>query len=80
MLEEVSGDIITVNTEDCVSSDFIGCESPCVVDYNSTSQISEKTLKISLWYDNEWAYSSQMIRMCRYIFNVNKNVSVCHEF
>ena len=73
MLEEVSSEVISVNEEDSVSSDFIGSEEPCIVDYNSSSQISEKTLKLTLWYDNEWSYAAQMIRMCRYIFNVNKN-------
>ena len=73
MLEEVSDEVITINKDECVSSDFIGCESPTIVDYNSTSQISERTIKVSLWYDNEWSYSSQMLRMCRYIFKINKN-------
>ena len=73
MIEEVSGDVITVSEEESVSSDFIGYESPSVIDYNSTYQVSERTLKITLWYDNEWSYAAQMIRMCRYIFNVTKN-------
>jgi glyceraldehyde 3-phosphate dehydrogenase len=73
MIEEVSGDVITVSEEDSVSSDFIGYESPSVIDYNSTYQVSDRTLKITLWYDNEWSYASQMIRMCRYIFKVTKN-------
>ena len=73
MIEEVSDEIITVNEEESVSSDFIGYESPTVIDYNSTCQVSERTLKITLWYDNEWSYASQMIRMCRYIFKITKN-------
>ena len=67
-LEEISDDrIIIVNKENCVSSDFIGCDAPCIIDYNSTIEISERSLKIQLWYDNEWSYSAQMIRMCDYM-------------
>ena len=73
MIDEVSDEIMIVNEEELVSSDFIGYECPCVIDYNSTYQVSENTLKITLWYDNEWSYAAQMIRMCRYIFKINKN-------
>lgn len=71
ILEEVSDDdVIIVNKESCVSSDFIGCDSPCIVDYNSTTEISRRSLKIQLWYDNEWSYAAQMIRMCDYMLSV----------
>ena len=71
ILEEVSDDdVIIVNKENCVSSDFIGCNSPCIVDYNSTTEISKRSLKIQLWYDNEWSYAAQMIRMCDYMSSV----------
>ena len=71
ILEEVSDDrIIIVNRENCVSSDFIGCDSPCIVDYNSTTEISRRSLKIQLWYDNEWSYAAQMIRMCGHMFSI----------
>ena len=71
ILEEVSDDrIIIVNKENCVSSDFIGCDSPCIVDYNSTTEISTRSLKIQLWYDNEWSYAAQMIRMCDHMFSI----------
>ncbi len=70
LLEEISDDItIIVNKENSVSSDFIGCDSPCIIDYNSTLQISKNTLKFQLWYDNEWSYSAQMIRMAIHIFS-----------
>ena len=71
ILEEVSDDnVIIVNKESCVSSDFIGCGSPCIVDYNSTTEISKRSLKIQLWYDNEWSYAAQMIRICDYMSSV----------
>lgn len=70
ILEEISDDTtIIVNKENSVSSDFIGCDSPCIIDYNSVLQISDNTLKFQLWYDNEWSYSAQMIRMAIHIFS-----------
>ena len=71
-LEEISDNtIIIINKENCVSSDFIGCDAPCIIDYNSTLQISDRSLKIGIWYDNEWSYSAQMIRMCSHMFEYN---------
>ena len=65
-------DIISVNMDNCVSSDFIGCDKPTIVDYNSTIEISDRSLKIQLWYDNEWSYAAQVIRMCNYLFIKNE--------
>ena len=43
MLEEVSDDrTIMVNKENCVSSDFIGCDVPCIVDYDTTVEFPEE--------------------------------------
>lgn len=70
-LEKISDNtLIIVNKENCVSSDFIGCDAPCIVDYNSTMEISDKSLKIGIWYDNEWSYSAQMIRMCEHMSSI----------
>lgn len=71
ILEELCDDeIITVNRERSVSSDFISHETPCIVDYHSSMQISDRSLKLHLWYDNEWSYASQMIKMCIHIYSV----------
>ena len=50
-----------------MSTDFIGYQEPTIIDYNSVSEISDKSLKIHIWYDNEWSYASQMIKMCFYL-------------
>ena len=65
--------IISINRDNCVSSDFIGCDSPTIIDYNSTIEITERSLKLQLWYDNEWSYAAQMIRMCQYINEFNEH-------
>ena len=53
-----------------VSSDIIGSEFGGIFDSTLTKVIktSDKELvKISVWYDNEMGYTSQMIRTCKYL-------------
>lgn len=55
-----------------VSTDIIGVETGAVVDSLLTKVIKEdgKTMiKICAWYDNEWGYTSQMIKTCAKLFN-----------
>ena len=58
-------DVIKVNHEKGVSSDFIGTAASSVVDYHSTFQLTPSSIKFCLWYDNEWSYCAQMIHMAR---------------
>ena len=75
-LEKLQNDVIIVNKEKLVSSDFIGTTHPTIVDYHSTFQIDEKSIKFTLWYDNEWSYSSQMIKMVKTMYNKNNQTSL----
>jgi len=45
-----------------VSSDIIKDPRASVVDLNLTQVIDGDLLKVMSWYDNEWGYSSQMVR------------------
>lgn len=58
-------------TEDeIVSSDVIGMNYGSLFDATLTKIISnndQKLVKISAWYDNEMSYTSQMIRVCKYL-------------
>ena len=45
-LEKLQNDVIIVNKEKLVSSDFIGTTHPTIVDYHSTFQIDEKVLNL----------------------------------
>ena len=55
--------IIAYNDEPLVSCDFN--HNPASAVYDSTlSQVMQDTLvKVSAWYDNEWAYACRMIDM-----------------
>ena len=58
-------------TEDeIVSSDVIGSTYGSLFDATLTKIISageDKLVKVSAWYDNEMGYTSQMIRVCKYL-------------
>lgn len=55
-----------------VSSDVIGVEAGAVVDALLTKVIKtdgKTMLKVTAWYDNEWGYTAQMIRVAAKLFN-----------
>lgn len=59
------------NSTEFVSSDGIGDSCACIFDMPAT-KVSEdgKTVIIYLWYDNEFGYSSQVIRLAKHIGQV----------
>ena len=54
--------ILGVTDEPLVSSDIIGETHASVVDLSMTRVVDGNLLKVLAWYDNEWSYTSQMIR------------------
>lgn len=77
-LSKLENDVVIINKENLVSSDFIGTTHPTIIDYASTFQIDENSVKFTLWYDNEWSYTAQMIKMVKVMFNKN-NRSTLHK-
>lgn len=59
------------NSTEFVSSDGIGDSCPCIFDSPAT-KVSEdgRTIIIYLWYDNEFGYTSQVVRLARHIGRV----------
>jgi glyceraldehyde 3-phosphate dehydrogenase len=55
---------------DAVSSDFIGSREACTVDANAT-KVNGKNMILYLWYDNEYGYSAQVVRMVSRLAGVN---------
>lgn len=52
--------ILLINTDPIVSLDVKGCEYSAVVDARWISVANGKIVKLVLWYDNEWGYSSRV--------------------
>ncbi|RNC86067.1 MAG: aldehyde dehydrogenase [Balneola sp.] len=59
--------IIHNNLEPLVSLDFMGTSYSAVVDHRWTDLVQGKALKLVLWYDNEWGYSSRVIDQIKFI-------------
>lgn len=68
-LNQYYGELYNINNKKLVSSDFLTTTAPCILDSNSTIVIGNGTFKFFIWYDNEWSYSSQIIRL---IYQINK--------
>lgn len=54
---------------DAVSSDFIGSRAACVVDANAAIVQGDNAI-IYLWYDNEFGYSSQVVRTVQFLSGI----------
>ncbi len=56
-----------------VSSDVVGCSAPSIYDSNATIVRADgKNAVIYVWYDNEYGYSHQVIRLAKYIAKVRR--------
>ena len=62
----------SVNNE-LVSSDIIGTSAPAIYDSNATIVSADgKNIVLYIWYDNEYGYSHQVIRLAKYIAKVRR--------
>jgi len=55
------------NIEPLVSLDFLQSEYSAIVDHRWTDVINGNLLKMVLWYDNEWGYSSRVVDQVHYV-------------
>lgn len=54
--------ILGVTEDPIVSADIIRDPRASVVDLTMTKVVDGELVKVLSWYDNEWGYSSQMVR------------------
>ena len=62
--------VLGVTDEPLVSSDIIQDPRASIVDLELTQVVDGNLVKVLSWYDNEWGYTSQMIREAVRIANV----------
>jgi len=56
-----------------VSSDIVGTSAPSIYDSNATIVSGDgKNIVLYIWYDNEYGYSHQVIRLAKYISKVRR--------
>ncbi len=60
-------------SNELVSSDIVGTSAPAIFDSNATIATNDgKTIVIYVWYDNEYGYSHQVIRLAKHISKVRR--------
>lgn len=63
---------IQVNDDEhLVSSDFMTSTCPTIVDSAACMKMSPYEYKFTIWYDNEWSYSAQALRLLNHMYTVN---------
>ncbi|MEL6810988.1 MAG: glyceraldehyde-3-phosphate dehydrogenase [Bacteroidota bacterium] len=73
----LEGDLVeqikySLNNE-LVSSDIVGSSAPSIFDSNATIVTADgKNAVIYVWYDNEYGYSHQVIRLAKFISKVRR--------
>lgn len=73
----LEGDLVeqikySLNNE-LVSSDIVGSSAPSIYDSNATIVANDnKNVVLYIWYDNEYGYSHQVIRLAKYIAKVRR--------
>jgi len=73
----LEGDLVeqikySINNE-LVSSDIVGSSAPSIYDSNATIVANDnKNVVLYIWYDNEYGYSHQVMRLAKYIAKVRR--------
>ncbi len=66
-------DYIELNDKSLVSSDFNTTTNPSIIDKNASLDLGNNEFKLMIWYDNEWSYSSQVLKLLKHIISKNEN-------
>jgi glyceraldehyde 3-phosphate dehydrogenase len=60
-------------SNELVSSDIVGTSAPAIFDSNATiSSADGSNVVLYVWYDNEYGYSHQVMRLAKYISRVKR--------
>jgi glyceraldehyde 3-phosphate dehydrogenase len=63
-------DIFYNNIEGLVSVDFTGFDYSSIIDHRWIMMNGSNYLKMILWYDNEWGYSSRVVDLVNYLGSI----------
>ncbi len=62
-LDDERDEVIHVTKDTLVSCDFLTTTHPSIIDSKASLDMGNGKYKFMIWYDNEWSYSAQMIRL-----------------
>jgi glyceraldehyde 3-phosphate dehydrogenase len=66
--------IYDVTTKKLVSSDFTTTKTPTILDVSASIDMGNGKFKLMVWYDNEWSYSAQLIRLLKEMYTFNNSI------
>jgi glyceraldehyde 3-phosphate dehydrogenase len=66
-------DTLVVTHDPIVSADVLGFDAPCLFDAQGGIALNDNFVKVLAWYDNEWGYTSALIRMLEHMYNVDRS-------
>jgi glyceraldehyde 3-phosphate dehydrogenase len=58
--------ILRVSDDALVSQDIVGDPHSAVVDAENTMVLRQRVVKVLVWYDNEWGYSSRLVDFTKF--------------
>ncbi len=65
------GTVYGVTSQKLVSGDFATTTTPSILDLGGCIDMGNGKFKLFIWYDNEWSYSAQLIRVVESMFEFN---------
>ena len=72
--------VFSITNKNLVSSDFNTTITPSILDINASIVTGNSKFKLFLWYDNEWSYVAQLIRMVETMYNFNNKINEKYYF
>ena len=60
-------EVVVNDDEHLVSTDFMTTTNPTIVDSAACMKMGPYQYKFTIWYDNEWSYSSQAIKLVEFM-------------
>jgi glyceraldehyde 3-phosphate dehydrogenase len=73
-------DVFNITNKNLVSCDFLTTTTPTILDLKASISLGKGKFKLFLWYDNEWSYSSQLIKMVTKMYEYNNLIKEKYYF
>ena len=64
--------IIAYTADQVVSTDLIAYPEPCIFDETAGIMLDQDFVKLIAWYDNEFGYSNQVVRMLEHMVTIDE--------
>lgn len=72
LMAKKKNDIFELQEDFLVSSDHLGTSKSAVIDSIRTKVLDSRFIKMVIWYDNEWGYSSKVVQIAKFVSSKRK--------